>query len=109
MGMQIDETNAVLMLDEADLAEGKKLFDANCVVCHNPNGEGNIGPNLTDKKWIYGFEIGEVFKTVSEGTTKGMPAHNSKFNPIQIQQVSSFVLSLPETSGKQAEGLIEEK
>jgi hypothetical protein len=33
-----------------------------------------------------------------------MPEHASKLNPIQLQQVSSFVLSLPFTAGKEAEG-----
>lgn len=107
MGMQIDETNATLLTDPSELAIGKKLFDANCVVCHNPNGEGNIGPNLTDKSWIYGYEIGDVFGTIIYGTNNGMPEHGSKFNPIEIQQVSSYVLSLPEfKGGKDAEGTI---
>lgn len=104
MAMNVDETSATLMTDSKDLSAGKSIFDANCVVCHNPNGEGNIGPNLTDKNWIYGYDIKEVFATVKNGTSKGMPEHNSKLNPIQIQQVASYVLSLPETPGKDPEG-----
>ena len=96
MSMNVDETNATLMTSPEDLAAGKSLFETNCVTCHNPKGEGNIGPNLTDKSWIYGFDIKDVFKTVKTGTANGMPEHSSKFNPIQIQQVASFVLSLPE-------------
>jgi hypothetical protein len=38
-----------------------------------------------------------------------MPEHNSKFNPVQIQQVSSFVLSLKEAKGKEPQGEIIEK
>lgn len=109
MAMNVDETNATLMTDEGDLSTGKVLFDANCVVCHNPKGEGNIGPNLTDKSWIYGFDVKDVFKTVKYGTANGMPEHNSKLNPIQLQQVSSYVLSLPETKGKPEEGTIIEE
>ena len=108
MAMNVDETNATLMTESSDLSTGKVLFEANCVVCHNPNGEGNIGPNLTDKAWIYGFDVKDIFKTVKLGTANGMPEHNSKLNPIQMQQVSSFVLSLPETNGKEAEGTIME-
>lgn len=109
MAMDVDETNATLLTDASALSSGKKLFDANCVVCHNPKGEGNIGPNLTDKHWIYGFDIKEVFKTIKLGAPNGMPEHASKLNPIEIQQVSSFVLSLPETPGKEAQGDIIEK
>ena len=109
MSMNVDETSATLMKDAADLSKGKALFETNCVTCHNPKGEGNIGPNLTDKNWIYGFDIKDVFKTVKNGTPNGMPEHNSKFNPVQIQQVASFVLSLPDAKGKAAQGEILEK
>ena len=103
--MLIDASNVELLTDEGDLATGKTIFDANCVVCHNPNGEGNIGPNLTDDAWIYGFDIAEVFTTVKDGTTKGMPEHASKLNPAQLQQVSSYVLNLPVfDGGKSPEG-----
>ena len=109
MAMNVDESNVTLMKDAADLSKGKALFETNCVTCHNPKGEGNIGPNLTDKNWIYGFDIKDVFKTVKNGTPNGMPEHNSKFNPVQIQQVASFVLSLPDAKGKAAQGEILEK
>lgn len=108
-GMQVDASNVTLMEGEGDLATGKALFDANCVICHNPNGEGNIGPNLTDNTWIYGYDIADVFVNVKNGTTKGMPEHASKLNPIQLQQVSSFVLTMPEAKGKAPEGDLIEK
>lgn len=109
MSMNVDESNVTLMLDEKDLVVGKTLYDVNCVACHNPNGEGNIGPNLTDNTWIYNYDIKDVFSTVKNGTNKGMPEHSSKLNPIQLQQVSSFILSMPEAKGKAAEGdIIEE-
>lgn len=109
MAMNVDETNATLMTESDDLEKGKALFETNCVTCHNPKGEGNIGPNLTDKNWIYGYDIKDVFKTVKLGTPNGMPEHNSKFNPIQIQQVASYVLSLPDAKGKEPQGDILEK
>ncbi|HIP31450.1 MAG TPA: c-type cytochrome [Crocinitomicaceae bacterium] len=108
-GMQVDASNVTLMEDEAELATGKTIFEANCVLCHNPNGEGNIGPNLTDNAWIYGYDIATVFTTVKDGTTKGMPEHASKLNPIQLQQVASFILTMPEAKGKSPEGSIIEK
>jgi cytochrome c oxidase cbb3-type subunit 3 len=109
MSMNVDETSATLMTSSDDLSSGKTLFETNCVTCHNPKGEGNIGPNLTDKNWIYGFDIKEVFKTIKTGTPNGMPEHNSKFNPVQIQQIASYVLSLPSTKGKEPQGEIIEK
>ncbi|WGH27983.1 MAG: c-type cytochrome [Candidatus Bostrichicola ureolyticus] len=43
--------------------EGKKLFDENCATCHNYDGSGNIGPNLTDDYWI-NKEKDDLFKNI---------------------------------------------
>lgn len=104
MAMNVDETNVTLLSDDGALSSGKALFDANCIVCHNPKGEGNIGPNLTDDHWIYGPDVKDIFKTIKYGAPNGMPEHASKLNPVQLQQVSSFVLSLPYTKGKEPQG-----
>lgn len=109
MAMNVDENSAILMTESGDLGAGKSIFQTNCVTCHKSKGEGDIGPNLTDKSWIYGYDIKEVFKTIKMGTPVGMPEHNSKLNPIQIQQVASYILQLPEIDGKNAEGDIKEK
>jgi cytochrome c oxidase cbb3-type subunit 3 len=109
MAMNVDETSATLLTDASDLSAGAGIFAANCVACHKSKGEGEIGPNLTDNTWIYGYDIKEVFKTVKYGTANGMPEHSSKFNPIQIQQVASYVLSLPQATGLAPQGTIVEK
>ena len=90
--------------DESSLASGKALYTANCVMCHNPNGEGNIGPNLTDDYWIHGNDVKDLFKIIKHGNSNGMPEHASKLNPIQIQELSSYVLSMADTKGKEPEG-----
>jgi hypothetical protein len=48
--------------------------------------------------------VKDIFKLVKLGNANGMPEHASKLNPIQIQQVASFVLSLPYTKGKEPQG-----
>lgn len=110
MAMDVDETNATLMTDPSDLAAGKSTFGVNCVTCHKADGSGDVGPNLTDKNWIYGYDIKDVFATIKLGRPNGMPAHDALLNPIQIQQVASYVLSLKEVpNGKSAQGDIIEK
>lgn len=110
MAMNVDETNVTLLTEDAALSAGKSIFEANCTSCHNPKGEGNgIGPNLTDKNWIYGFDIKDVFTTIKYGRPGGMPEHNSKLNPVQLQQVASYVLSLPPAKGRDPQGDIIEK
>lgn len=102
--LNIDETNATKLTDAAAIKEGESIFQANCVVCHNSKGEGNIGPNLTDKNWIYGFDVKDLFGVIKKGTSNGMPEHGSKLNPVQIQKVASFILQLPDTEGKAPQG-----
>ena len=106
--MNVDESNATLMVEASDLSTGKVLFDKNCAICHKMDGSGEVGPNLTDNAWIYGYDIKEVFKTVSKGTSGGMEPWSRKLNPIQVQQVSSYVLSMPLVEGKGIEGDIME-
>lgn len=110
MAMNVDETNATVMTEASDLSTGKQLFAKNCVSCHGANGEGVIGPNLTDNAWIYGYDIKELYKTVRVGSPNGkMPEHESKMNPIEIQQVVSFVLSMPDAKGAEPLGDIIQK
>lgn len=106
MAMNVDETNATLLTEASDLSAGKAIFSANCIACHKENGGGDIGPNLTDNHWIYGPDVKNLFKVIKMGTPNGMPEHASKLNPVQIQQVSSYVLSLPDvtTGGKEPQG-----
>ena len=101
--MNVDETNATLLTESKDLSEGKNLFTTHCVTCHKSKGEGDVGPNLTDKSWIYGFDIKEVFASIKKGRPAGMPEHTSKLNPVQIQQVASYVINLPYTKGTKPE------
>lgn len=111
MAMNVTADNATLMTESSDIKAGKALFSQNCVQCHSSDGEGmnGSGPNLTDKNWIYGFDIKDVFTTVEQGRPGGMPEHGTKLNPIQIQQVSSYVLQLPEKKGVDPQGTIIEK
>lgn len=104
MAMNVDETNATVMTEAKDLNEGKTLFQNNCAVCHKDNGAGDIGPNLTDEYWLYTGDIKEIYASIKNGRPNGMPEHASKLNPIQIQQISSFVYNLAPAVGKEPEG-----
>ena len=88
----LDETNVAVLTDEAGLAEGKAIYDKLCLVCHLSNGEGLVGPNLTDEYWIHGGSIGDIFKIIKIGNpTMGMISWKDQLTPVQIQQVASFI------------------
>lgn len=111
MAMNVTADDATLMTEKSDLNAGSTIFSQNCATCHNPQGEGinGSGPNLTDKYWIYGYEMKDVFTTIEKGRSGGMPEHGSKLTPVQIQQVASYVLQLPEKDGVAPKGEIIEK
>jgi cytochrome c oxidase cbb3-type subunit III len=86
---------AALVNDAGALAEGKQLYATNCAACHAADGGGNIGPNLTDKYWLHGGAIDDMYKTVRLGVmAKGMPAWDKILKPAQLDRVVAFVYSL---------------
>ncbi|HQE34105.1 MAG TPA: cbb3-type cytochrome c oxidase N-terminal domain-containing protein [Flavobacterium alvei] len=99
----MDEKTVTLLTDAADLAAGKEIFTTNCVACHRADAGGQIGPNLTDDKWILGGGIKNVFHTITNGGRdgKGMIAWSkSGLKPKDIQLVASYVLSLQGSNPK---------
>lgn len=95
----IDEKNVKQTTDKKALAEGEKIFLSNCASCHGKKLEGGVGPNLTDQYWLHGGDINQVFVSIKKGIpTKGMIAWEKKLNPLQIQNVSSYVLKMQGTN-----------
>ncbi|MGB0427997.1 MAG: cbb3-type cytochrome c oxidase N-terminal domain-containing protein [Flavobacteriales bacterium] len=105
--LNVDENSVVLLADASDINSGKDLYMTYCKVCHGGGGEGTVGPNLADEYWLYGGNIKSVFKTIKYGAERGMKSWKDELNPVQMQQVASFVLSLQGTNPpnpKAAEG-----
>ncbi|MFK7783111.1 cbb3-type cytochrome c oxidase N-terminal domain-containing protein [Psychroserpens sp.] len=105
----VDFNTVELLADAGDLKAGQKIYEVNCVACHKADGGGGIGPNLTDKHWILGGGIKNVFKTISEGGRdgKGMIAWKQSLKPSEMAQVASYVLQFEGTTPaepKAAEG-----
>ncbi len=108
----IDESNVELLTDAASLDKGSKLYKSMCAACHANEGQGLVGPNLTDNYWVHGGEFSEVFSTIKYGVPeKGMIAWKSQLSPTQIQNVSSYIMSLKGTNppnAKAPEGVLVE-
>ena len=105
----VDVNTVEFLTEVSDLNVGQNIFQNNCIACHKANGEGGIGPNLTDRNWILGGGIKNVFKTISEGGRdgKGMISWKTDLKPLEMAQVASYVLSLQGTNpagAKEPEG-----
>lgn len=95
----IDEHNVVFVTDEAALEKAKALYIQNCAACHAADGGGTVGPNLVDEYWIHGGSIQDIFKVIKYGVQeKGMIPWQDKLSPEEIQNISSFILTLKGTT-----------
>lgn len=106
----VDENNVFLLTDEAAINRGQLVFAAKCAVCHGSQGEGGIGPNLTDDYWLHPGDIAGIFTTIKYGVpAKGMIAWKAELRPSQMQEVASYIKGLRGTNPpnqKEAQGEI---
>ena len=94
----VDETSVLILTDATALAKGKSGYITKCAACHGMNGEGLVGPNLTDDYWIHGGGIKDIFKTIKYGwPEKGMISWESQITPMEMQQISSYIITLKGT------------
>lgn len=95
----IDEHNVTLVTDEAALAEAQALYVQNCAACHGADGGGVVGPNLADEYWLHGGSLQDIFKVIKYGVQeKGMIPWQDKLSPEEIQNISSYILTLQGTT-----------
>lgn len=95
----IDESTLTYQPDQAILASGKKIYAINCASCHMPEGQGSIGPNLTDDYWIHGGSIRDIYRTIKDGVPeKGMISWAPVLSPVQMRDVAFYIKSLRGTN-----------
>jgi cytochrome c oxidase cbb3-type subunit 3 len=102
-----DETLHMMSTVPERVAEGKAIFDQFCVVCHGNQGQGIVGPNLTDNYWLHGSRPTEIYHTIHDGVIeKGMAAWGNQLGPRRVRAVASYVLTLKGTNvpGKEPQG-----
>lgn len=91
----IDENNLIALVDPQSLNVGLKAFVTNCAACHGQEGQGGVGPNLTDKYWIHGGSTPSIYKTIKNGVPeKGMIAWKSQMQPSTIHKLASYIQTL---------------
>lgn len=97
--VSIDESTLAYTPDEAILKKGRQIFVVNCASCHLADGQGSIGPNLTDDYWLHGGSIKDIYAVVKNGVPeKGMISWASVLSPEQIRDVSFYIKSIHGTN-----------
>lgn len=93
-----------IMSQPAWLEQGKGIFKGTCAVCHGQDGEGLVGPNLTDEvyKPANVKTLMDIPRIITEGAANGaMPSQKNTLNENEIALVSAYVASL---RGKNLQG-----
>ncbi len=104
---QIDVENLTVLTDATSLAAGREIFETTCFSCHQKDGGGAAGPNLTDQYWIHGGSIKDVYTTIHDGVPGTAMLPWKRLRPTKVHQVASYVMSLQGTTPanpKAAEG-----
>lgn len=98
-GPVMDAQKLEALLSTSSLDAGQTAYAAKCAVCHGPNGEGLIGPNLTDLHFIHenGSAI-SIYQIIADGVpAKGMPAWKDLVSSDELVDITHFVYQLKGT------------
>ncbi|MEY5044220.1 MAG: hypothetical protein RJA19_1447 [Bacteroidota bacterium] len=99
MASNVDERTVEFLPEPDRVQHGLQIFTKHCVACHAPDGGGGVGPNLTDAYWLHGGGIQDLFTTVKYGIpAKGMKSWRADLTPTEIQNVSTYILTLQGTT-----------
>ncbi len=77
--------------------EGAKIFQDNCVACHQATGKGSAefgAPNLTDGIWLYGGDRDSVYRSVYSAHAGSMPAWSERLDEATLKMLAIYVHSL---------------
>lgn len=81
--------------DPVALQDGRRLFDwYNCSGCHGGHAGGGMGPSLRDNVWLYGSRDDQIFDSIAEGRSNGMPAWGTKIPERQIWELVAYIKSM---------------
>lgn len=81
--------------DPVALQDGRRLFDwYNCSGCHGGHAGGGMGPSLRDPVWIYGNRDDQIYSSIAQGRSRGMPAWGSKIPSQQIWELVAYIGSM---------------
>lgn len=98
--VQADYSEFEILSDEASLAAGRALYQSPnnlCQTCHGPQGQGLVGPNLTDNYWKSGCDLESIIISIKEGfPARGMQPYGSgmRLSDEELQQLSSYIISI---------------
>jgi cytochrome c oxidase cbb3-type subunit III len=77
--------------------EGSKIFQEQCVACHQADGKGNQemgAPDLTDGLWLYGGTREAVYRSIFYARNGSMPAWGERLDEATLKMLTLYVHTL---------------
>jgi len=102
-----EESLAASAADPAVLEKGSAIFASRCASCHEKEGQGVIGPNLTDAYQLHGSTRMDLLKTVRSGVPgTAMIAWSEQMSAPDLVAVTAFVVTMrhKNVKGKEPQG-----
>ncbi len=81
--------------DPVAAQDGERLFNwYNCSGCHGGHGGGGMGPSLRRPDKLFGNRDDQIFDSIAEGRSEGMPAWGTKIPEEQIWQLVTYIKTM---------------
>lgn len=86
---------AALAADPLAVRAAARDFQVHCATCHGARGEGKVGPNLTDDRWLGGGAGEDIYRSIVEGRpARGMQPWGGTLGPAACKQLAAFLMTL---------------
>ncbi len=80
-------------------AYAKSKYAGKCASCHGAQGQGMVGPNLTDDHWKNVKAVADIYHVITDGAAAGsMPAQKNTMGKNERVIVAAYIASLRGTN-----------
>ncbi len=96
----IDFAELAILEDESSLEAGRMIYVSQnnlCATCHGQQGQGLVGPDLTNNLWKHGCDLESIMVAIKDGfPTRGMQPYgsNARLTTEELHQLASYIISL---------------
>ena len=90
-----DDKLLMIMQEDYWLSQGAAIFSSTCAICHGSQGQGLVGPNLTDDLYKNIASLTDIVAIIRDGVGDGaMPPQANALNPSEIELVAAYTASM---------------
>lgn len=98
-----EEKLLAIMAEPTWLAQGASVYQSSCTLCHGQQGEGLVGPNLTDNVYKNATSLVGLYDVILHGAGNGaMPARGGA--PLKNEEIALVAAYVATLRGQNLEG-----